>query len=151
MIESAASLRNAVEALLAELAYLLDHGQADQAVALFTEDAAFVSPLATLRGRAELTAGFAARAAQTHVTRHLHSNLRIAAEGADRARATVVLTVYRAEGPGPGLPRPFLVADCLDVYERGGDGCWRFAERTIVPIFVARREAPAPAASGASA
>lgn len=25
-----------------------------------------------------------------------------------------------------------------DVYERGGDGRWRFADRTIVPIFVAR-------------
>ncbi len=150
MIESAASPRNAIEALLAEFAYLLDHGQADQAVALFTDDAAFVSPLATLRGRAELSAGFAARARQPHVTRHVHTNLHLLVEGSDRARATVVLTLYRHDGPGPGPPRPFLVADCLDVYARGGDGCWRFAERTIVPVFVARA-APAPGAeSGAS-
>jgi ketosteroid isomerase-like protein len=148
MIESTAALRSAIEALLAEFAYLLDHGQADQAVSLFTEGAAFVSPLATLRGRAELTAGFAARARQTHVTRHLHTNVRVEAEGSDRARATVVLTLYRADGPGMGVPRPFLVADCLDTYERGADGRWRFAERRIVPVFVARPETAAPAPGG---
>lgn len=150
MTESTAPLRSVIEALLAEFAYLLDHGQADQAVALFTEGAAFVSPLATLRGRAELTAGFAARARQTHVTRHVHANLHLVAAGPDRARATVVLTLYRADGPGVGVPRPFLVADCLDVYERGTDGRWRFAERTIVPVFVAQAEAAAPASSGES-
>jgi len=140
----AIALRGAIESLLAELAYRLDHGLADQAVALFTDEAVFASPAVTLRGGAELAAGFQMRARQTHVTRHLHSNLRVMAEGADRASATVVLTVYRADGPDRGAPRPFLVADCQDVYQRGADGHWRFAARTITPVFVAQ---PRPTAT----
>ena len=136
-MESTAILRGEIEQLLATFAYLLDHGRADEAVALFSEDGAFVSPLATLRGRAELTAGFGARARQTHVTRHLHANLYLRRESDDRARATVALTVYRTSGPQLASPRPFLVADCEDAYERGPDRVWRIAERAIVPVFVA--------------
>ena len=129
--------RSEIDQLLATFAYLLDHGRADEVAALFTEDGAFVSPLATLRGRAELTAGFGTRARQTHVTRHLHANLYLRPESDHRARGTVALTVYRAPGPQLAPPRPFLVADCEDAYERGPDHVWRIAERAIVPVFVA--------------
>ncbi|MEO8602570.1 MAG: nuclear transport factor 2 family protein [bacterium] len=138
------ALRATIEALLAEFAYLLDHGLADRAVALFTDDAVFASPAVTLRGAAEIVAGFQARARQTHVTRHLHSNLHLVVESSERAAATVVLTLYRSDA-GLGAPRPFLIADCHDVYVLGADGRWRFAERAIVPVFVTQ---PRPAPQG---
>jgi ketosteroid isomerase-like protein len=128
--------RDDIEALIAEIAHALDHGRADSVPELFTEAGVFASPLATLRGRAELVTGFGARARQTHVTRHLHTNLRLVAAGPDRLRGTSILTVYRAEGPEPGPARPFMVGDCDDVYERGADGRWRVAERRIAPTFL---------------
>ncbi len=128
--------RVAIEALLAELAYRLDHGHADEAGELFTDDATFATPMVTLRGAAELAAGFAMRARQTHVTRHVHSNLRLQFEDECRAVGTAVLTVYRDETASGGATRPFLVADCHDVFARGADSRWRFAERTITPVFI---------------
>lgn len=128
--------RPVIEALIAEIAHALDHGRADVVPELFTEAGVFASPLVTLTGRAELVAGFGARARQTHVTRHVHTNLRLVADGPERLRGTTVLTVYRADGPEPGPARPFMVGDCDDIYERGTDGRWRVAERRITPVFL---------------
>jgi ketosteroid isomerase-like protein len=138
--------RDDIEALVAEIAWCLDHGQADRVPHLFTDAGVFASPLATLSGRAELVAGFGARARQTHTTRHVHANLRLVADGPERLRGTTILTVYRADGPEPGPARPFMVGDCDDVYERGADGCWRVAERRIAPTFLSL---PKPGGSGA--
>ena len=137
--------RVAIEALLSELAYRLDHGRADDAGELFTDDATFAAPVVTLRGAAELAAGFGMRARQTHVTRHVHSNLRLQLED-DRAVGTAVLTVYRDEITGSAATRPFLVADCHDVYVLGADNRWRFAERTIAPVFFVAHVPPTQSA-----
>lgn len=139
--------RDLIDALVSEIAWAIDHGRADLVPDLFTETGAFISPLATLTGRDELVAGFGARARQTHVTRHVHSNLRLVADGPERVRGTTILTVYRADGPEPGPARPALVADCDDVYERGADGRWRVAERRIAPTFLSLPP-PAPKGNG---
>lgn len=124
-----------LEALVAEVAWRLDHGAADRVAELFTETGAFVSPLATLTGRAELAAGFGMRARQSHTTRHVHSNLRCVRDG-DAVLGTSILTVYRHDGDGPGTPRPFLVGDCEDRFACDAGDTWRIAERRIVPVFL---------------
>ena len=51
---AAARLRAEIDAVLADWAYHLDHGELDELAELFTEDALFVTGALELRGRAEI-------------------------------------------------------------------------------------------------
>lgn len=124
-----------LEPLVAEVAWRLDHREADRVSDLFTETGSFASTLATLTGRAELEAGFAPWARQSHATRHVHPNRRFVGDGPGDVRGTAILTVHRADRPSGS--HPFLVDDCEDRFERDVAGVWRIAERRIIAGFLA--------------
>ena len=67
-----AETRTGIHALVTEFSYLIDHGGAERIPALFTENGAFESPLATLKGRDAIAAAMAQRANAAHNTRHVH-------------------------------------------------------------------------------
>ena len=68
-------------------------------------------------------------------SRHVQSNLRLVPVSAIECRGTVVLTLYRHDGPGKAEPAPLMVAEYDDVYRKGPDGTWRFAERRLSVLF----------------
>jgi hypothetical protein len=76
-----ALLRAEIDAVLAEWAWHLDHGDYAAVAALFTEDALFVTGAVELRGRAEIENRYTERTS-ARSTRHTYSGLRLGpAEG----------------------------------------------------------------------
>ena len=132
----APGVRDAIAALVAEHAWLIDHGQADRIADQFTEDGALFGVGPDLIGLDAIRGWAVARAAMHERTsRHVCTNLRLLPVSADEVHGTVILTVYRHDGPDPGDTRPFMVGDYDDIYRRGPDGTWRFAQRRITPSF----------------
>lgn len=129
------SERLAIEALVAEFAWRIDHGEAARVPELFTQDGRFAVPGSAVEGQDQLTEAFSARERQSHTTRHVCTNLRLEILAEDRARGTVLVTLYRHDRERLGELMPFAVNDYEDRYERGVDERWRFAERCVVPIF----------------
>lgn len=128
--------RTAIEALVAEFAWRIDHGEAARVPELFTPDGRFAVPGSAVVGVDQLVEAFVARENQKHTTRHVCTNLRLEMLAEDRARGSVLVTLYRNDGPLAGGVTPFAVNDYEDRYQRGDDGRWRFAERCVVPIFM---------------
>lgn len=138
-----AVLRAAVDAVLADWAWHLDHGEYDQLAALFTEDALFVTGGLELRGRAAITARYTART-QVRSTRHTYSGLRVSRDGPGRLRALSTWVNYAVNKPVPvddvGV---YLVADFHDVLTWNPDGDeWLISERRIIPVFREPSRAP---------
>lgn len=126
----------AIERLIAEYTYLLDHGATERLHEFFTEDGTLeVGSSGCIMGRDAIRAFYAKRST-TRTTRHLSSNLRLTFIDADHARGVRGLTYYAAEGPPPHpASAPFGMSDYEEVFVRGADGAWRFAARKPTPIF----------------
>jgi hypothetical protein len=156
----AAVLRAEVDALFADWAWHLDHGEYDEVVELYTADAVFVTGAVSLRGRAEIKNRYTERHG-VRSTRHMYSGLRltlpqtdsgkvietgVAADGTARppwlqARSTWVS--YAVNGPAPVDDLgAYLVADFEDVLTWCADQRWRISERRIIPVFRDPSRAP---------
>jgi hypothetical protein len=149
---SAALLRAEIDAVLADWAWYLDHGDYEAVAALFTEDALFVTGSVELRGRSAITSRYAERVA-ARSTRHTYSGLRVSpgagAPGAtaDGRPALVGVTStwvnFAVNAPAPvddvGV---YLVADFDDVLTWCEDDRWRISERRITPVFRDPSRAP---------
>ena len=132
------AIRVALEDLNTAFCYHLDHGEVDLLLELFTDDVYYTHGPRRSNGKAELAEVFRSRTADSPRTaRHLYSGLRLEIESATRARGTCVCMTFAQNGVPPLSPAvPILVADFVDVYERGADGRWRIRERHIHRIFV---------------
>ncbi|HEX9042276.1 MAG TPA: nuclear transport factor 2 family protein [Trebonia sp.] len=160
-------LRAMIDAVLADWAWHLDHGDYAAVAALFTEDALFVPGAVELRGRPAIANRYTERKV-ARSTRHTYSGLRVspvsgnpvdggpvsggtafgAAGDPDarpaRVRAQSTWVSYAVNGPVPvddvGV---YLVADFHDVLTLCDDDQWRISERRIVPVFRDPSRAPA--------
>lgn len=103
---------------------------------LFTEDAICAMPAMTMRGRAEIAAGYAKRQENgPRLSRHLVSNLVVDAVG-DAATARYVLSLYAGNGVAPlAVDRPSAICDVEDRL-RYVDGEWLLAYRELTAVFV---------------
>ena len=129
-------IRLAIEALIHEHAWLIDHGQADRVVDLFTDDARLLGIGPDKVGRDAIAAWASARAAMTErCSRHAQSNIRLVPAAAGQVQGTVLLTLYRFDGAGPGPATPLLVAEYDDLYQHCPDGRWRFQQRRLTTLF----------------
>ena len=148
---STALLRAEVDAVLADWAWHLDHGDYDALVELFTEDARFVTGAVELRGRSAIKNRYTERLV-VRSTRHTYSGLRvspvagdpIAADGRParvRARSTWVNFAVNAPAPVDDVG-VYLVADFDDVLTWCADDRWRISERRISPVFRDPSRAP---------
>jgi hypothetical protein len=151
-----ALLRTEIDAVLADWAWHLDHGDYDAVAGLFTEDALFITGAVELRGRAAIKRRYAERVV-LRSTRHIYSGLRVSEDGGDsdpgspsggwptRVRASSTWVNYAVNEPAPvddvGV---YLVADFDDVLTWCDDERWRISERRIIPVF--RDPARAPVA-----
>ncbi|BCB76586.1 hypothetical protein GCM10022251_22360 [Phytohabitans flavus] len=132
-----AEIRAAVDAVMAEWAWHIDHGDVDALVALFTDDARYVAGGVTLDGKGEIEERYRSRTRHgARTTRHVYSGLRLTEVTPAAVRATSTWICYAANAPAPVEgTRVFLVADFLDRLTHCADGRWRLAERTIVDVF----------------
>ena len=152
-----ARLRAEIDAVLADWAYHLDHGQLDELAGLFTEDALFVTGDLELRGRAAIKNRYLERTV-VRSTRHTYSGLRVSAVEGDRetvpaaddgtprpirVRAWSTWVNYAANAAPPvedvGV---YVVADFDDVLTWCADERWRISERRIIPVFRDPARAP---------
>lgn len=158
---SMALVRAEIDAVLADWAWHLDHGDYDAVAELFTEDALFVTGGLELRGRDAIRKRYMNRTG-TRSTRHTYSGLRIepiglgaATYGPDgeyvpfadavEARSTWVNYAVNAAAPIDDVG-VYLVADFEDVLVASGDPFgrqWYIAERRIIPVFRDPSRAPA--------
>lgn len=128
--------RLAIEELNAAFAAHLDHNRIDELVALFSNDALYISGERQARGLDELRRYFEAR--QTNgprTSRHFYSGLRISLESETQASGTSVCLSFAQNGLPPLPIEPFMVADFEDRYIKLADGEWRIQGRHIKPIF----------------
>ena len=149
----AALLRPVVDAVLADWAWHLDHGDYAAVAELFTEDALFVTGAVELRGRSAIERRYTERG-HVRTTRHTYSGLRVsvAEDGYStdpdalptQLRALSTWVSYAVNGPAPvddvGV---YLVADFHDVLTWCADERYRISERRIVPVFRDPSRAPA--------
>ncbi len=128
--------RLAIEALIHEFAWLIDHGEAQKLPGLFTDDARVLGAGPDKVGQQAIAEWGRDRAAMTQRrSRHVQSSIRLQALSSSVVRGTVVLTLYRHDGAGPGSPSPLLIGEYQDVYQRGADDQWRFSERSLAIHF----------------
>lgn len=124
--------RGEIEQLITEMLWRLDHGQADRLWELYTEDGVSDGPMGVMEGRESLRAWGEKRAAAPAPNgRHHLGGIRLAWQGEDLIGYVQYVT-YRESSAEPLLPAS--VGEFHEVYRRV-DGEWRFASRTIRPLF----------------
>lgn len=130
-----AALRVAVEALIAEFSWRIDHDNGRGVEELFTEDGVYAMGSTALNGRAEIVAFYERRRAHgPRTSRHLFSNLRFHAVSDECVEATTVLTLHAADGHRPHPLSPVLIADYHDRYLWDGQA-WLFVRRDVDLVF----------------
>lgn len=132
--------QRALEALLTEFAWRVDHGQAARVHELFTADGSIRGPGLAMTGRDEIAREFAARGRdERRVSRHVWSNPRFERLDETAVRVTTAVQTYiHRLGEGDTLPAAaftLVVGDSIDVIEQCDDGRWRFRSRELVVAF----------------
>ena len=143
-------LRVEIDAVLADWAWHLDHGQLDELAGLFTEDALFITGGLELRGRVKIKNRYLERTV-VRSTRHTYSGLRVSVIGADPgavrvaddgaarpvlgARVVHLGQLRRQRGRPVDDVGVYVVADFEDVLTWCADERWRISERRIIPVF----------------
>jgi len=135
--------RFAIEDLLTEFGWRVDHGRAASVAELFVEDGVLVTPMFALRGREQIAAHFTRRDAPGNVvSRHQWSNLRL--EDLENGDVRALMIVHTQLGTrntdGPVTPDHSMVGDSIDIVRRSAAG-WRFVERKLEVAF---RWVPSP-------
>jgi 3-phenylpropionate/cinnamic acid dioxygenase small subunit len=125
--------RLAIEELVTEYAWLLDHRRWDDVAGLCTDDAVLFIRGREIVGKAGLTDWAAYRAQKkSRRTQHQMSLLRLQQVEPDAVRGTAALVLHVAKTGGSGTYVD-LVGEYEDEYARTPDG-WRFRRRRLVPI-----------------
>ncbi len=138
-IAGEAASEAACRGLVTELAWLVDHGEIDAAIELFTADARIDRDGELAIGIDAIAAQFRARPPR-RLTRHVLSNLDVTLTGAQTAQSRCYVTVYRHRWAGetPALPVPMTGPETLGEYHdhfRCEAGRWRIASRTVRSIL----------------
>jgi 3-phenylpropionate/cinnamic acid dioxygenase small subunit len=125
--------RIAIESLVTEYAWLLDHREFDAVVGLCTEDAEL-----KIRGQAIVGAEGLQRWVDQRATnqgrrsQHQMSLLRLTPVDEDTVEGTAALVLHVAKSGGSGTYVD-LVGEYQDEYVRTSDG-WRFRRRVLVTL-----------------
>ena len=131
-----ASTRQAIEDLIVEHAWLIDHSRANEVAELYTNDGCLFGVGPDKVGRAAIAQWAEQRAAMPdRRSRHVQTNVRLESIAHDAVRGTTVLTLYRHDGSGAGSSTPLLIGEYEDVYVKGTDERWRFLSRSLRVLF----------------
>lgn len=125
--------RLAIEGLVTEYAWLLDHRRWDDVAGLCTDDAVLFIRGREIVGKAGLAEWAAYRAQKkSRRTQHQMTLLRLEQTEPDVVRGTAALVLHVAKTGGSGTYVD-LVGEYQDEYQRTPDG-WRFRRRRLVGI-----------------
>jgi ketosteroid isomerase-like protein len=125
--------RLAIERLVTEYAWLLDHRRWDDVAGLCTEDAVLFIRGREIVGRKGLAEWAEYRAQKkSRRTQHQMTLLRLEPVDPDVVTGTAALVLHVAKTGGSGTYVD-LVGEYQDEYTRTPDG-WRFRRRRLVPI-----------------
>jgi 3-phenylpropionate/cinnamic acid dioxygenase small subunit len=125
--------RIAIEQLVTEYAYLLDHQRWQDVADLCTEDAVLFIRGREIVGQAGLDEWAARRAERPNRrTQHQMTLLRLEAISADEVQGTAALVLHVAKTGGGGTYVD-LIGEYRDEYVRAG-GQWKFRRRRLVPL-----------------
>ena len=129
-------IRNEIEVLLNEHAWLIDNHKCETIADLYTADGKMVGAGHDTVGRAALTEWGINRAKMgKRQARHVLGNMRLVSIGPKLMRGTTIVTLYRYDGADAGKPEAVAIADLHDTYELCDDGRWRIKVRDIKTIF----------------
>jgi SnoaL-like domain len=120
--------------LVVEIAWRIDHGQADRVWELFVPDGVLNSSGTPLAGHDAIRNWGEARIASTMRTRHICSGMRFIDRGNSKATGSTLLTVFMHDGGGRGPAVPAVVGEDTDEFIRTDVG-WRFLSRTFETLF----------------
>lgn len=127
-----ADTRSALQGLVVELAWKLDHGEPAGFSSLFEPGARIETAEETFEG-AEAIDSYASRhVSSRRTTRHVLSNHRLIRIAESVIEGTVVATRYCGEFGHAGADS---LIEFRDVYSRDSDGVWRIRERRSSPVF----------------
>jgi 3-phenylpropionate/cinnamic acid dioxygenase small subunit len=125
--------RLAIEALVTEYAWLLDHRRWDEVQTLFTGDAVLFIRGREIVGTDGLATWAEARAAkESRRTQHQMTLVRLEPVSRDQVKGTAALVLHVAKSGGGGTYVD-LVGEYEDEYVRTSAG-WRFRRRRLVKI-----------------
>lgn len=132
-----ASLREELLEVVIALWFEIDHHNGATASNFFLPDAELSFSARSFRGKADIDAVYADRAARgPRVSRHVVTNLHVTEASADRAAAISTLILYAEDGEPPRpTTAPAMVGDVSDVFERH-DGRWLIRSRRIDNLFI---------------
>jgi len=120
--------RAAIEGLLTEFYWRLDHPDTGTVADLFTDGATLITPRFELSGRAQIAKWFAERTGGgPRITRHSWSNLRLTHLRQDSVSAEAHLMTAAASGNAIEV----LVGDTTDLLVRETAAGWRFSSRRL--------------------
>jgi ketosteroid isomerase-like protein len=125
--------RFAIDQLVTEYAWLLDHRRWDDVATLFTDDAVLFVRGREIVGKEGLAEWAEYRAQKkSRRTQHQMTLLRLEQVEPDLVTGTAALVLHVAKTGGSGTYVD-LVGEYQDEYTRTPDG-WRFRRRRLVPI-----------------
>lgn len=126
-----------LERLHLELSWRIDRSLAESITELFTPDGSLNTLGAPIVGHDALRAWGKMMDSDSPIpgVRHVHTNLRFAADGPDAATGTAYVTAYLAGAPEGQETLPFAMGQVTDHYQRTADG-WRFDSRVFDPYFM---------------
>ena len=131
--------RSAIEALLTEFYWRLDHPGSGTVADLFTESGTIVTPRFELAGRAAIAQWFAARAQRT--TRHRWSNLRLTRTADGKVAVDAYLSTAAAPASAASGATEVMINETHDIVVRDEEGAWQFAARNLSVVFEGRLSA----------
>jgi 3-phenylpropionate/cinnamic acid dioxygenase small subunit len=125
--------RSAIEQLVIEYAYLLDHQRWQDVAALCTDDAVLFIRGREIVGQQGLDEWAARRAERPNRrTQHQMTLLRLEVVSEDEIHGTAALVLHVAKTGGGGTYVD-LIGEYRDEYVRDG-GAWKFRRRRLVPL-----------------
>jgi len=136
-----ASILLELSALNADYWSRVDQRRDDPVDALYLESGILTAGSMTLDGRAAIREFFERRNVEQSQsgrrTRHVHTNLELVSESADRVLCRSTILVFAGVGDVPlASAPPSTIADVEDVCVRDAFGRWRFERRVLKPVFV---------------
>ena len=138
MVADNVGLWCALGGLMADYWSDVDENGGREAHAFYLREAVYAIGHNRFEGQDKIAAFYNRRRHGTVLTRHVLSNLRVFADGPTFARATGVMTLYRADGKSPfqGARPPAMIADFETRCVLGEDNRWRFQSHVLRPFII---------------
>lgn len=120
--------------LVEDIAWRIDHGQADRVWELFVPDGVLNTSGTPLIGHDAIRDWGRTRVASTVRSRHICSGMRFVDRGGGFVSGSTMLTVFMHDGEGRGPAVPAVVGEDTDEFTRT-DGGWLFVSRRFETLF----------------